>query len=141
MNKEAWIGVQIGANGSPVAEVEDTDSDRAVMLIRLEDDGITVYGCTWDGCDFTSTSLFGVAVAHRKKHEPPVPKPPKPKGPRIPYGDMTLQQIIEELDEKDADITRLTEQLERLAEANTRLRAELGALQRLRSAAKRVLDA
>lgn len=134
VNKDEWNGFRL--DGVDVAAVEETDSDRAVLLRGLA--GVAIaYGCTWDGCDYASTSLFGVVTAHHRKHVPPVSK----SKPEIPYGDMTLRQIIEELDEKDADITRLTDQLETLAEANTKMRAELVDLRRLRSAAKRALNA
>lgn len=136
VNKDEWKGFQI--NGVDVTGVVDTDSDRAVRLYGFEGNAIA-YGCTWDGCDYVSASLFGVTTAHRRKHVPPTSKP-RPER-QIPYGDMTLRQIVEELDEKDSDITRLTDQLETLADANAKMRAELVDLRRLRNAAKRVLDA
>lgn len=136
MNKEAWQDFRI--HGVGIADVEETESSRAVKLSGF--DGSTIaYGCTWDGCDYISASLFGVTTAHHRKHVPPVSKP-KPER-QIPYGDMTLRQIIEELDDKEGDVVRLADQLERLADANAKMREELVDLRRLRSAAKRALGA
>ena len=138
MKAEEWAGRTL-ANGGTVASTSGAPTNldvsnggtmdgihyrKAVKLVL--EDGDVVYGCTWAGCDYVSSSAHGVVAGHHKVH---VPQERRLKATKVvvgDYGNWTLEQILGRLTDLEKDWEKYTErhaiQLERLT--NLKLTAQ-----------------
>jgi hypothetical protein len=137
MKFEEWADATV--NGMRVVQVERAETPlsgtgrggliyyrKAATLIL---DGGTTYGCLWDGCDYTSENVTSLVSGHWKVHEV------KPDLRRVPFGDLTLNEILGKLTVAEAELASANSARERALEAKE---AAGVTIQELRAEVKRL---
>lgn len=123
MKFEEWADAAVdGVRVIGVAKAETPLSGRGrggvvkhylkAVELTLQDHADAVYGCVWDGCDFTSDNPTSITSGHWKVHEV------KPDLRRVPYGDWTLVEILGRLTDVEADLDKALAARDKAVEAH-----------------------